>query len=203
MPTGYTAPVVDGETYQARDYIGQCARAFGAFMHQRDESSSAAPREPEISSSYFKYAANAEAELTRLKTWTPERIETEHAEYVKKVEERNRKAQREYDQTKARIEFMLKQVREWQPNEQAQPIKEFAIKQLEETMRFDCGNGPYLSEIESDSQKWHAESLAFAEKEATYYREKMEEGIRLQIERQAYARAVLDSIAQIAEVQHP
>lgn len=37
MPTGYTAPVVDGEVTELKEFVWRCARAFGALVYLRDD----------------------------------------------------------------------------------------------------------------------------------------------------------------------
>jgi len=200
MPTGYTAPVLDGEMYQAREFVKNCARAFGAFIHQRDDSSGPAV-EPSVDDLYsMKALAEARAELDVLLTWTPERIKSEHARYVDRTKRGNSKAVRKYNEEKARLEFMLKQLKDWTPNEQAQPVKDFAITQIEETIDFDCGHGPYTQDIEEDSEAWYNDKLAFATDQVTYYEARFKEDMERAMDRKAYARAVLDSIDQIPRV---
>ena len=41
MATGYTYPVVEGKITEFSEFALGCARAFGAFMHMRDDNSDA------------------------------------------------------------------------------------------------------------------------------------------------------------------
>lgn len=200
MPTGYTAPVVDGEVFQARDFVSSCARAFGAFVHQREDSLKTPTAEPDLDIYSMKGLADARADLDVLKTWSADRIKSEHAAYVEQAEFKNRLAVIEWKRTKARLEFMLAQLEEWTPNEQAAPIKKYAIEQIIETIAFDCGDAPYTSTIEEDAQKWFDDKLTNAEELVEYYKDRFDKDLKGALDRKAYARAVLDSIAQIPRV---
>ena len=41
MPTGFTSEVAERDDFTFQDFVWKCVRAFGAFMHMRDESSDA------------------------------------------------------------------------------------------------------------------------------------------------------------------
>jgi hypothetical protein len=140
MPTGYTAKVQSGEITEFKDFALTCARAFGALIHLRDE-----PLSPHIpddikGSDYHKErAADAEAQLAALDrlhddeiralaTADNEKKQASHAAYV---------AERTVE--KARYEAMLAKAREWTPpTPEHAGLKDFMIKQLEESIRFDC-----------------------------------------------------------------
>lgn len=92
MPTGYTAAIKDGITFQ--EYALSCARAFGALISMREESSDAPiPDALEMSPYYqtsYDEAREALDEFSAL----------EYPEVKKKYEEYFVKAVANYEQTK-------------------------------------------------------------------------------------------------------
>ena len=71
MPTGYTAAIKDGISFN--EYALSCARAFGALIMMRDEPADAPiPDEFKPSDYHFKKIEEAKAELARLRAMSPD-----------------------------------------------------------------------------------------------------------------------------------
>jgi hypothetical protein len=69
MPTGYTAAIKDGISFQ--QFAMACARAFGALVMMRDEPSSAPIPDFQPSNFHVEHLELARAELARLQALTP------------------------------------------------------------------------------------------------------------------------------------
>jgi hypothetical protein len=138
MPTGYTAGVLDGELSTLKDFMCQCARAFGACVHQRDESLSTGiklreqetyskRRLQELEKEHQEFLALSDSDIQM-------RIDQEHQESL----EYQRKSLEKFLVEKKRTEDMLLKVQQWvPPTEDHQGLKKFAIEQLESTLSFD------------------------------------------------------------------
>jgi hypothetical protein len=76
MPTGYTAPIADGMTFE--QYALGCARAFGALVTMRDEPSDAPiPEKLEPDTYYQRSLEASQLELDRVMSLTAAEIVAE------------------------------------------------------------------------------------------------------------------------------
>ena len=63
MPTGYTAEIKDGISFET--YALKCARAFGACIMQRDDNSNSGAKLQEPSDYHYKQVAEADLRLSK------------------------------------------------------------------------------------------------------------------------------------------
>lgn len=153
MATGYTYKVSEGQVTELSDFVLQCARAFGACMHQRDSDSNELPkpREPyQSQKEYDKEIAKLTEEIDKWKNYTTDEI----FEIIKKDHIKNLKyndKQLKLNRKKiARYHEMLYKVKNWQPpSGEHQGLKEFAIDQLQSSIKFDDCSDYYEKEIEN------------------------------------------------------
>lgn len=133
MPTAYTAYIEDGEITNAKDFIILCTRAFGVAMDIRDEPLSVpTPIEFKPDIKYHKEQLEKElAEMERLLNISDEDFHKEMVELrenaIKKATERL-KSNQELD---AKYEAILKDIKSWNPPEEYNELKAFAINQIE------------------------------------------------------------------------
>lgn len=183
MPTGYTAPVVDGTITKFSDFAMSCARAFGALIHMRDESNDVPIPEkiPE-----YTYAQDRLRELRKERTdfhlMSGGELEIM---YETAMAERKRYAEECTLSTRAsnaRIAAMVKQVEAWvPPTPEHVGLKDFMISQLEMS---------YASEREPQGipplDLWRADKLADFERDIRYYTEDAEKEKKRNEERQKW-----------------
>lgn len=197
MPTGYTQALYDGE--QGFDkFMVTLARGMGALITMRDEPWDAPiPDTFEPETSYYdRQIEEAETDLHALETMTVEegsrRAQGEHHESVQRFdrERARRKAVR------ARYVEMLEKVEAWHPpTADHRGLRDFAISQIEESIRFDCGGmehwpvAPLLTGEEwMEKQRTKDEAtLARAQKERR-------EAVQRAEERTAWVRALRGSL---------
>jgi len=144
MPTGYTADIKDGISFE--QFVMNCARAFGALMDMRDLPASAPiPERFEPSSYHMDKLADARRQLAHYEGMSAEDVlEVSAAEYQEEEQHRKQRLQ-ENKKTLEGYLGMLDQVRLWVvPTEEHAGLKEFMIKQLEESIRWDDST-EYLS----------------------------------------------------------
>jgi len=141
MPTGYTSKIYEGEEQTGKEFIMTCARAFGALITMRDEPSDAEiPEELKVDTYHKKELDRSKQELKKYQNMTLEEAqELVNQSYQKEVKENN-KYHNEKLILKYRYEKVLAEVKEWQiPSPEHHDLKDYAIKQLEDSIRFDCG----------------------------------------------------------------
>jgi hypothetical protein len=138
MATGYTAPIHDGEDITFEQFVLRCARAFGAAIHQRDESMDVEIREMEMDSWYTESAEKARAVMDETLARAPEEWQSAFDEEVLRAEEYNERIKRNNSELTARYEAMIAQVEAWTPpTREHYELKEFMLKQLHESLDFD------------------------------------------------------------------
>lgn len=165
MATGYTADVAEGTVTDFRTFALRCARAFGATIMQRDNPSDEPPKHRTVSEFYTNAVPEAEAELASLRSLTlaeaqaamgaeRESITRQRAEYIA-----------EKTAKRARYEAMLSEVEAWAaPTRDHLGLKSFMLEQLQESIRFDCGDSlwPPLPEEETVGE-WLQDKIELAE----------------------------------------
>ena len=145
MPTGYTAPIYEGEKdFDFNKFVMRCARNFGAMMEFRDE-----PLNSEVD--FDKHFQPSDYHKKRL-----EEVEKEYQMFLdnpptedelgKRFDEKVKQSQDEYierikrsEMLLNRYEEMLKKVDEWEPpTSEHFNLKLFMINQLTKSIEFDC-----------------------------------------------------------------
>ncbi len=138
MPTGYTAPIMDGITFE--QFILSCARAFGALVTMRDEPNDAPiPDEFQASDYHVKALEKANVELIEFQALTTK-------DYEVKAKEEFDQAITRYNERKVAMEIqrnqyqsMLSKVKLWvPPSSEHEGLKKFMIEQIESSIKFDC-----------------------------------------------------------------
>lgn len=139
MPTGYTCKVQDGSVVELKDYILDCARQFGALVHMREDGKYAEIRYREVSDYHLKELNKAYARLEEVKKMTDEEVQNKiDQDYKDNIESMDRILKNKKDSEK-KYSAMIDKVYGWEPpTENHKDLKEFAIKQLQDSLKWDC-----------------------------------------------------------------
>jgi hypothetical protein len=195
MPTGYTAPIADGITFE--QYAWSCARAFGALVTMRDEPQSAPiPERFEPSDYNQKALERAHEELKQVLAMTPEQISAERdADYEGEMESYNRRMAKAAD-LRAKYETMLASVRAWEaPTSDHVEYKAFMEKQILQSIDFDCDTSyDTLPELKS-TDGWLAIRLAELRRDLAYHEKAQREEVERTEKRNEWIKALRDSLA--------
>lgn len=165
MPTGYTAAVQDGTITDFGAFARQCARAFGATLHQRDDPLSAELKLEKPSGYHATEIDCLLRRLVQLKRMSP--IDAQHecqADYNQQVQDWKERCD---DRAMHRVRYgaMLDKAEHWKaPTPDHLGLKSFMIKQLNESLQWDCGSayGPTYPAIKRWPE-WLAEQIANTE----------------------------------------
>lgn len=147
MPTGYTAPLHDGDPITFEQFVLRCSRAMGAAIHQRDEDSDAQITEMTVPDYYAANVDKAERALI-------EALSRSSQDWHEMQEQEVQQAltyKHEYVEKRAamrdRYETMLAAVEQWTPpTKEHNGLKEFMAEQLNTSINFDCG-GSYVPSV--------------------------------------------------------
>lgn len=153
MPTGYTARVQEGTVTELREYAAACARAFGAFIHMRDDDNTALLRKPQPD----KFAANWVLETaSRVKHWINLDEESRYAEwsnYYRTNVATTLQLTAKSALYRSRYTEMLSQIVPLDVPSELIEFKEFMVSQLTKSVESDCHENP-LSTTPMDFYQW-------------------------------------------------
>jgi hypothetical protein len=183
MPTGYTTNVQEGKVVELKDYILDCSRNFGALIHMRDDSNNTEIRYREVSDYHLKQLERAKNNYEEFKKLTDEEIQLKLDESYNQNLKDKKESLKRFEEGKQRYLDMLDKVKGWQPpSEEHINLKNFAIKQLEESLDFDYSDRtkeyylqePFKDTIEGYKQYKIKSYLKDIEYHSKGYREEIE-----------------------------
>ncbi len=196
MPTGYTANIKDGISFQT--YAMNCARAFGACIMMRDDPAGGdrIPDSFQPSDYNIKAATKSRTELAELDLMTPPELaraaskEWDEAETSRVVSLQNRRDQ------KTTYEAMLAKVQKWAaPTSEHEGLHKFMAEQIEQSIKFDCdlsyGNTPATR---STGEEWAANHRAKLLRDIAYHDKSQAEEVARAAERTEWVRALRASL---------
>lgn len=160
MPTGYTADIAKGITFE--QYAIETARAFGACITLRDEPNAEIPEVFKPDKYYAERIEKVKQELAAFQKKTPQQL---RAEFKKESEEHKRhyrKRIRESIALRKKYDAMLKQVETYTPpSPEHEEHKRFMRQQIEESIKFDCDTDYYESQLANCQSyaEWKSEKL--------------------------------------------
>lgn len=195
MPTGYTDSVKDGISFE--QFALGCAKAFGACISMRDLPSSAPiPRKFEASCYHSDQLTEARRQLAFYEAMSPvDAAELSAAEHREAEIYRKQRLQENLNQLEC-YGAMLEQVRTWTaPSEEHKGLKEFMIKQLEESIARDDST-KYLSEPTPllSVADWLESKKAAAIKDIEYHKQHDADEIKRTAERNLWVRQLRESL---------
>ena len=208
MPSGFTYKLCEGEQ-SFPEFVWDCVRAMGAFIHMRDDGGNASLRLPEKDfcdrGSKEKVEERRAAlrkedrELRELKAKTPEQIEIDFENYKEKQIAEYEESLAKVTPIRNRLEAMRSQVMDWQaPSIEHEGLKEFMLKQLEETIKWD--GQPHPRErptFPATAAEWHQEEIRHQERYVARTKELLEEEINspdLTQDHIDWIKALIDSV---------
>lgn len=195
MPTGYTADIAKGITFE--QYALNCARAFGALIMMRDEpSSTPIPERFEPSDYHIKALASAKEDLARYDAMSRDDANAAaNEDYLAEVE---RYEKRIADSTELRNKYnaMLAQVVQWDaPTVDHLKLKDFMIEQLRSSIDFDCSTDYYTKPEPLVGSVWLAQRITKARESVAYHERENAQEIERTNSRNAWIKALRDSLS--------
>lgn len=178
MPTGYTAAIADGQSFE--DFALSCARAFGACMHQRDSGGDERPKKIDVDNSYHvSRLAEAKAELARLNAMLPEERE---AIGEKSRQEAIDQAQTYFNEKlvlRAQYDEMIAKVQAWTPPSPDHiNLQKFMVDQIVDSIKWDCDTNYAMKDLTEATAKtpanYYNKLVGAAEWEVKYHSEQIE-----------------------------
>ncbi len=176
MPTGYPADLYEGKPITFKQFVLNCARAFGALVTMRDESPDAPIPEEFKPSTYHKEQVEKELEeLKQVKSWNKYCVELQaNDEFERQSRRRQSKVRQDViDNSKlieARYNAMLEKVEAWKPpSEEHNELKIFMIEQLKKVIKFDCDHSFLVEPIKISDEEFKQKEIERLEKSIMYH----------------------------------
>lgn len=182
MPTGYTAPLHDGDDISFEDFVLRCARGMAACILQRDEGLDSPPRMVKVSSYHQDRIDEAQGRLAELEAMAFGDFAKMAREAHKVAEASHLAAIAENEAMRQRYVDMIGVVTEWTPpSSEHKGLKTFMLEQLRESLDFDChepspptklNGGAYREELVDRAHRdieYHTKALS-EEEERTHAR---------------------------------
>lgn len=174
MPTGYTAAIKDGITFE--QFAMGCARGMGALIMMRDEPADAPiPQRFEPETAYHDKAIN---EAISQLAWLRQMTESEAQRRADKEYEMLAAQQAELVKKSANLRTkysaILDQARAWvPPTPDHISMKGFMIKQITESIEFDCNEQYYRDHpvARLTGFEWAANKIAKCGRDIAYHSE--------------------------------
>lgn len=205
MPTGYTAPVADGTITSLRAYALKCARAFGATITMRDDPPDAEiPDLFEPSSFYVERLAKARARRRHLQALSPIEAQREMQQQHSAAMANWREQTIDDARQRVRYSSMLHAVETWQPpTPEHDGLRKFMIKQLTDSIAFDCGGTHLPMPRLKRWPEWLASEIAKTQRDIDYFIEHSADAWARAITCTQWVRALRDSLpAEAHQQQH-
>lgn len=137
MPTGYTADILD-KNIDFPQFVWDCARAFGALIHMRDDKHDARVRKSEPDNYHQEALQDAQADLLKMKALTDDEAAALAVVDFKKGRQAERESRERAEVATYRLTAMIWRVQDWQPpSKDHQSLKTFMLEQLQSTLEFD------------------------------------------------------------------
>lgn len=195
MPTGYTAAIADGITFE--QFAMNCAREFGALFLMREEPNNAViPERFEPSDYHVEKIAEAKSTLESLKSISPDDAERRALDEYEREVLQNKEAIKKKERLKEKYEAMLKEAEAWiPPSEDHTGMKNFMISQIKESIDFDCDSSYYRREVPRLSgEEWINKNLKQALHDLDYHNKQNEEEIERTESRNVWLNKLRESL---------
>ena len=174
MATGYTHCVVEGQVTDFATFCLQCARAFGACIMQRDDSTDAPPELPKLDTYHDERLDEARSALKELNLLSDEQWRERFSAAVAEAKKDNEERENRTAKALERLVAMRNAAESWRPpTDDHKGLKKFMLEQLDTTIEFD--GKTYLSEVPNDFDAWKVALLSEAVRDIEYHKKHAEE----------------------------
>jgi hypothetical protein len=173
MPTGYTACIEDGASFE--QFVWGCARGMGACIMMRDEPwDTPIPDAFEPSIFYKDNIKEIEAAIDAIRSMTDEEIAERQVSDNAKVRADNEKYRLAHEENKRRYRAIKERVMAWNPpSADHEGLKEFMLEQIETSIGGRREDYYYKQEEKRivSADEWRKEAMADKLKDLTRSKE--------------------------------
>jgi hypothetical protein len=173
MPSGYTCGVNDGTVTDLNAFVLICAKAFGACIMQRNDPASDPSKVQPKDTYHQKALVTAQENLAKLKKMTIAQANKKAAEEHEKAVQDGVKSKIDNMKVEARYQAMIAKVTAWiPPTPDHQNLKDFMLKQLDESINWDVLEDKYFkAPALKTGAEWLADQMMHEEHNIKYHTE--------------------------------
>lgn len=198
MPTGYTACIEDGATFE--QFVWQCARGMGACIMMRDEPwDKPVPETFEASDYYKEKVKEADDEINYLNGLPDEDITERQVADNAKIRAANERRRLEHEENQRRYKAIKEKVTAWHPpTADHEGLKSFMLEQIEVSTR-GWGNVDYYKEEEAHivaPSEWRRKKISEAMKDLARAKDEWNKEQELTNGRNQWLKQLRESIPQ-------
>jgi hypothetical protein len=193
MPTGYTSIIEDGNP-TFKEYALRCARAFGAFVHMREEPLNAPLRlRDEPDGHYEKKLSEAKARLAKLSKLEPKDVQKDCAKTNAQRKKDWAESEEKRIATMAKYDTMATKVMAYQPpTPDHNHFKEFMLDQIRLSTAYMNEPRPFPEML---TPKQHLDSqINSAKWDVEYYSKQVKEERERESGRNDWAKKLMESL---------
>lgn len=185
MPTFYTAGILDGTTKDFNQFAKHCSRAF--IINLRDEPIDSEYKKREVSDYHIKAIEKAKAELKQADSLSDEELIIQEKNRLIESKKYHLESKEKDELNRIKMDSFLEKAKKYvPPTENHQGIADFMIKQLQETIVFDCDSNYHIDELKiiySKIAKLNADDIrseikAKATKDISYHTKEHEADVK-------------------------
>lgn len=182
MPTGLTGDIYEGKDMTLRGFALRCVTqtGFGCAWTERGEREMPLDKAPVMKEDGYhrKELQQAEEELKRWQRLKeqPEELQREYDAYCTEVELENTGRDKRYDEKHTRYQTMIDKVMAWHVTEDYLPLKELMLRQLRESMEYDCRDKEHRHyDHIAPMDEWMEANIRACQHSIDYYKERIAE----------------------------
>ena len=206
MPSGLTYKINSGEDMSLRSFALRCVTQLGAgyFATSQGEKEMPIDKAPvlEVSDYHIK---NLEKSKKELEYWTKiqndkESVKRLYDKYCKESKEDHEDCRRQRIEIKGRYQTMLQKVEGWNLPEEYDSLKELMVKQLKDSIDFDC-HDDYKFEL-SNIDDWIKGRIESAKWSIDYHAKELEKEKKHIQEINRYLQGLYDEIDKVEPLKN-
>jgi len=197
MPTGYTAAVGDGKVTDLKPFVEDCARAFGYLYEMRDESQDAKiPDKFAVDPYHHNEKLKDIKELEKLLMKSDKELRQIFQKEQIKHQQKTEKYNKEKLEKKKLYDSMIAKVKAWQiPSPEHVGLKNFMLKQLEESIEYDCSPFDFYGVVSFG--EWRQAKIDSLKRSIKYHGEAYEKEVENRKKQNEWIRLLKESLKEM------
>lgn len=200
MPTGYTACIEDGATFE--QFLWGCARGMGACVMMRDDSwDEPIPEAFEPSNFYREKVQELEKEIHYLNGLPDEAISERQVADNAKIRADNERRRLKHEENQRRYRAIRERVIAWHPpTADHEGLKAFMLQQIETSTR-GWGGADYYKEEEKrivSAEEWRKAKIAETLKNLTREKDELNKELERTAGRNLWLKQLRSSVPQVS-----
>lgn len=203
MPSGLTYKIYNGEELTLRDFALRCVRQLGAGYHASQQGDKDLPKDKapilKVADYHPKKIEEAKADL-QYYSGLLNNLEAAQKLYDEEYNANmkyNAETNEEREKLKERYEIVLKKVENWTIPEEYNSLKELMLKQLKESIDWDCSPYTPYKEEKIPVEEWVRSKIKMAVRDVEYHTEELrQETLRIE-ENNNYLKGLYDALDKV------